>query len=58
VREGREQLNTDGDVTHFRNAKVIAAWIKGEPEPPDPGADQPPLFDENGDATGDEDGAE
>lgn len=44
VREGREQLNTDGDVTHFRNAKVIAAWIKGEPEPPNPEDEQPPLY--------------
>jgi hypothetical protein len=59
VREGKEQLNTDGDVTHFRTAKVVAAWVKGEPEPPDPEAEQPPLYDDemepSAEAMGDDD---
>lgn len=48
VREGKEQLNVDGDVTHFRSAKLVAAWLKGDPEPPDAEADQPALFDSEG----------
>jgi hypothetical protein len=55
VKEGREQLNVDGDVTHFRNAKVVAAWIQGDPEPPDPEAEQPSLYDGD-EAMGEDDG--
>lgn len=57
VREGKEQLDTDGDVTHFRNAKVVAAWIKGDPEPPNEDEDQPALYDDDGEPTDEATGA-
>lgn len=46
--EGGEEL------THYRKVKVVAAWIQGEAEPPNPDEDQPGLFDDDGEPTGDE----
>lgn len=46
--EGNEEL------VHYRKAKVIAAWLKGEAEPPNADEDQPGLFDDDGETSGDE----
>ncbi len=43
--EGGEEL------THYRKVKVVAAWIKGDPEPPNPEDEQPPMFDDEGEVS-------
>ncbi len=47
-----------GELVHFRGCKIVAAWLKGEPEPPNADEDQGALIDEDGEindeATGDE----
>lgn len=51
-REGKELAGDEGqELTHFRLAKIVTAWLKGDPEPPDPNADQPALFDDDGEPT-------
>lgn len=36
------------ELTHYRKCKIVAAWIKGEPEPPNADEEQPALFGEHG----------
>lgn len=51
-----ESVRTDGEHRYGRKLSVLWAVEKGKAEPPDPGADQPGLFDEDdeGDAGDDE----
>ena len=37
-----------GELVHFRGCKIVAAWLKGEPEPPNADEDQGALIDEDG----------
>src|SRR2546426_293019 len=45
-----DSVRTDGELRHGRKFDIQAAWFKGQPEPPDADADQPGLFDHNGEA--------
>lgn len=53
TREGKEKASGDaeGEIRHFRAGKIIAAWLKGEPEPPNPEDEQPALFGDDGQPT-------
>ncbi|MDQ2628392.1 MAG: hypothetical protein M3Y90_15540 [Actinomycetota bacterium] len=42
-----ESVRTDGEHRYGRKLSVLWAVEKGKAEPPDPGADQPGLFDED-----------
>lgn len=44
-------LNADGKFVHKRKMTITAAWVQGQPEPPDADAEQPALFDEDGEPT-------
>lgn len=49
------------DRVHFRGCKIIAAWLKGDPEPPNVDDEQPPLYGDDGEPSDEamgEDGAE
>ena len=48
TREGKEKASGDaeGEIRHFRGGKIVASWLQGTPEPPDPEALQPALFGE------------
>lgn len=51
TREGKEKASGDseGEIRHFRAGKIIAAWLKGDPEPPNPDDDdQPALISTDG----------
>ena len=56
TREGKEKASgdADGEIRHFRAGKVVASWLKGDPEPPNPEDGQPGLFDEGEDEPIDE----
>ncbi len=45
---------TDGEMRHGRKLQIQWCVKKGQPEPPDPDQEQPGLFDENGEASEDE----
>lgn len=49
VGESRSE-RTDGELRHGRKLQIQWCVKQGQPEPPDPKDEQPPLFDENGDA--------
>jgi hypothetical protein len=55
-RTGTDQQGEDAEERHFRQGKIVAAWVQGQPEPPDPEAEQPGLFDGDSEPTEDEDG--
>jgi hypothetical protein len=38
----------DGELVHFRGCKIIAAWLKGDPEPPNTDEEQPALLADDG----------
>lgn len=42
------------DRVHFRGCKIVAAWLKGEVEPPNAEDDQPALFGEDGEPEGED----
>lgn len=48
-----ESVRTDGERRHVRKFVIQAAWMKGDPEPPNADADQPALFGDDGEATDD-----
>lgn len=48
-RTGTDQQGEEAEERHFRQGKIVAAWVQGQPEPPDPEAEQPGLFDEGDD---------
>jgi len=50
-----ESVRTDGEHRYGRKLSVLWAVAKGESEPPDPDAEQPALFDEDGEPTVDDD---
>lgn len=53
-RTGTDQQGEDAEERHFRQGKIVAAWVQGQPEPPDPTAEQPGLFDDDGNPVEDE----
>ena len=54
-RKAEDEGGEGGDErVHFRGCKIVAAWLKGDPEPPNADEDQPGLFDESDEASGDE----
>jgi hypothetical protein len=53
-RKAEDEGGEGGDErVHFRGAKIVAAWLKGDPEPPNADDDQPALFGDDGEATDD-----
>ena len=50
-RTGTDQQGEEAEERHFRQGKIIAAWVQGQPEPPDPDEPQPGLFDDDGEPT-------
>lgn len=48
-RTGTDQQGEDAEERHFRQGKIVAAWVQGQPEPPDPDAEQPSLFEDEDD---------
>lgn len=50
-RTGTDQQGEDAEERHFRQGKIVAAWVQGQPEPPDPDEPQPGLFDDDGEPT-------
>jgi hypothetical protein len=55
VRRAADQLNTDGDITHFCGMKIVTAWELGAPKPPDPNENQGSLLDVDGNVEDDPD---
>ncbi len=53
-----ESVRSDGEHRYGRKLTILWAVAKGESEPPDPDADQPALFDEDGEIPADDDDAE
>lgn len=43
-----DSVRTDGELRHGRKFDIQAAWMQGQPEPPDADAPQPALFDDDG----------
>lgn len=57
-REAKDLGGEEGsELVHFRGCKIVAAWLKGDPEPPNADDDQGALIDEEGNAVdyGDDD---
>ncbi|MEB3035265.1 hypothetical protein, partial [[Mycobacterium] nativiensis] len=48
-----ESVRSDGEHRFGRKLTILWAVPKGESEPPDPDADQPALFDEDGEVSAD-----
>lgn len=48
-----ESVRTDGEHRYGRKLSILWAVLKGKAEPPDPDADQPALFDEDGEVSAD-----
>lgn len=50
-REAKDLGGEEGsELVHFRGCKIVAAWLKGDPEPPNADDDQGALIDEDGNA--------
>lgn len=46
-----EAGDANEELVHYRRCKIVAAWLQGQPEPPNPEDEQPALFDDDGEPT-------
>ncbi len=53
-----EAGESNEELTHYRRCKIVAAWLKGEPEPPNGDEDQGALIDEDGEISDEAAGTE
>lgn len=53
--EGKGEAGKNGEeLVHYRLCKIVAAWLQGDPVPPNADEDQPGLFDDDSEHSGDE----
>ena len=58
-REAKDLGGEEGEeLVHSRYCKIVAAWLKGEPEPPNADEDQGALIDEDGEISDEAAGVE